>query len=59
MYLCRELTDSSLEEIGKSLGKKDHTTVMSGISKIKNRLKTDEELNKNIDIIMKKLNPSI
>ena len=59
MYLCRNLTDSSLEEIGKSLGKKDHTTVMSGINKIKNRMKTDEELNKNIDIIMKKLNPSM
>ncbi len=59
MYLCREHTDASLEEIGKLLGKKDHTTVMSGINKIKKQIKIDEELNKNLDIIMKKLNPSL
>ncbi|WP_081779839.1 chromosomal replication initiator protein DnaA [Butyrivibrio proteoclasticus] len=59
MYLCREHTDASLEEIGKILGKKDHTTVMSGINKIKQKMTFDDELNKNIDIIMKKLNPSL
>ncbi len=59
MYLCREHTDASLEEIGKLLGKKDHTTVMSGISKIKSMIPTDEDLNKNLDIIVKKLNPSL
>jgi chromosomal replication initiator protein len=59
MYLCREHTDASLEEIGKILGKKDHTTVMSGISKIKQKMTIDDELNKNLDIIMKKLNPSL
>lgn len=61
MYLCRDLTDCSLEEIGKNLGNKDHTTVMSGINKIKNKLSnnSDLELTKNIDIIMKKLNPSL
>ncbi|WP_029323703.1 chromosomal replication initiator protein DnaA [Butyrivibrio sp. AE3004] len=58
MYLARELTDAPLEEIGKALGKKDHTTVMSGISKIKDLLEIDDELNRNIDIINKKLNPS-
>ena len=59
MYLCREYTDASLEEIGKLLGKKDHTTVMSGISKIKSMIVYDEDLNKNLDIIVKKLNPAI
>ena len=59
MYLCREHTDASLEEIGKLLGKKDHTTVMSGISKIKSMIPSDEDLNKNLDIIVKKLNPSL
>ena len=59
MYLCREHTDASLEEIGRMLGKKDHTTVMSGINKIKKQIVFDDELNKNIDIIMKKLNPSL
>ncbi|SFP87700.1 chromosomal replication initiator protein DnaA [Butyrivibrio proteoclasticus] len=59
MYLCRIHTDSSLEEIGKLLGKKDHTTVMNGINKIKKKIAVDDELNKNIDIIMKKINPSL
>jgi chromosomal replication initiator protein len=59
MYLCREYTDASLEEIGKLLGKKDHTTVMSGINKIKSNMSIDDDLNKNMDIIVKKLNPSL
>ena len=59
MYLCREYTEASLEEIGKLLGKKDHTTVISGINKIKKLTTIDEDLNKNMDIIMKKLNPSL
>lgn len=57
MYLCREYTDTSLEEIGRILGKKDHTTVMSGNNKIKEMLKIDGDLNKNMDVIIKKINP--
>ncbi len=56
MYLCRELTADSLQSIGKSLGKKDHTTVIHGIEKISSEIKTNEELKNKIDIIKKKLN---
>ncbi len=59
MYICRAHTDASLEEIGKLLGKKDHTTVMNGINKIKQKMAKDDELAKNIDVIVKKLNPSL
>ena len=31
MYLCRELTDTSFTNIGKLLGKKDHTTIIHGV----------------------------
>lgn len=58
MYLLRQLTDISYINIGKILGKKDHTTIIHGVNKITDELKTDEELKNNIDIIMKKLNPS-
>jgi chromosomal replication initiator protein len=34
MYLCRSLTGSSLPEIGKSFGGKDHTTVIHSCKKI-------------------------
>lgn len=56
MYLCRELTPDSLQIIARSLGKKDHTTVIHGIDKIREDIKTNEELKNKIDIILKKIN---
>ena len=56
MYLCRHLTDESLQSIGKSLGKKDHTTVIHGIDKIADEILKDEELNNRIENIKKKIN---
>ena len=58
MYLCRELTETSYVNIGKLLGKKDHTTIMHGVNKITAELKTNEELKNKLDIIIKKINPS-
>ncbi len=58
MYLCRHLTEESLQSIGKSLGKKDHTTVIHGIDKITDEIVYNEELKNRIDIIKKKINPS-
>lgn len=58
MYLCRELTDISQVNIGKILGKKDHTTVIHGVKKIEAEIENNEELRNKIDIIIKKLNPS-
>ena len=57
MYLCRNMLDISLTNIGKILGKKDHTTIIHGIKKIEEDLLTNEELKNKIDIIRKKLNP--
>ncbi len=58
MYLCRELTDMPYINIGKILEKKDHTTIMYGVKKIEEELKTNGELRSKVDIIKKKLNPS-
>ena len=59
MYLCRDLIGTPLQTIGKVLGKKDHTTVMHGVEKIKNELENgNDELRNKIDIIKKKINPS-
>ena len=55
MYLCRDLTDTSLANIGKLLGKKDHTTVIHGANKIADELSSNEELKNNIEIIKKKI----
>jgi len=45
MFLCRELTDSSLPEIGKEFGGKHHTTVLHSIRKIKNLRESDPRRN--------------
>lgn len=57
MYLCRELLDTSLKEIGKNLGDRDHTTVMHGIEKIEAELDSNKAIEKQIDILKKKINP--
>ena len=42
MYLCRVLTDSSLPEIGRAFGGRDHSTVLHAIGKIEQELAQDE-----------------
>lgn len=44
MYLCRELTDSSLPKIGECFGGRDHTTVLHAYDKISSELKTNSLL---------------
>lgn len=58
MFLCRELTDTSYTNIGKLLGKKDHTTIIHGVNKITADLKTNEELRGKVETIRKKINPT-
>ncbi len=58
MYLCRHLTEISLENIASFLNKKDHTTVMHGIKKIEDEIQSNEDFKNKVDIIVKKINPS-
>lgn len=56
MYLCREITDTSYKNIGILLGNRDHSTVISGDNKIREKLqKNDSKIKNNIEIIRKKL----
>lgn len=57
MYLCRNLTEFSLEDIGKSLGNRDHTTILYGIQKIEKDIKTDRSLQNTIEVLIKKISP--
>jgi len=52
MYLCKDLTDFSLPEIGKKFGGKHHTTVIHSIRKIDKLRETDLEFNKKINKII-------
>lgn len=58
MYLCRVLTETSLQTIASLLSKKDHTTVIHGVEKIEEKIRTDEDLRNKIETIQKKLSPS-
>ena len=53
MYLCREHTKSSLPEIGKSFGGKDHTTVIFSHKKITSRIKESSALKNSIEEIIR------
>ena len=56
MYLCRILTDESLERIGLEIGARDHSTVIYSYEKISNKLKTDTKLQEEIKILKNKIN---
>ena len=55
MYLCRELTDTSLPQIGNFFGGRDHTTVLHAYDKIS----TEREENAKLHKIIKDLIDSI
>jgi chromosomal replication initiator protein len=55
MYLCKVLTGSSLSEIGKGFGGKDHSTVIHACKLIEKKRKEDEEFDKKIDYLIKKI----
>ena len=57
MYLCRNLTDKSLQSIGETVGGKDHATVYNGIKRIEEKLKKDASFEASINAIINKLNP--
>jgi chromosomal replication initiator protein len=56
MYLARQLTHSSLAEIGRAFGGKDHTTVLHAVDKIQTLLQEDPKLRKTIDGLIQSIN---
>ena len=55
MYLCKELTESSLKSIGRSFGGRDHTTVISACKKISLDVESDEKLALTIEDLEKRI----
>lgn len=56
MYLCRTMLDIPLTQVGSYIGNRDHTTVIHGINKIQDDLKTSDQTQKVIATLKKKLN---
>ncbi len=57
MYLCRRLTEMSVTDIGKTLGNRDHSTVLHGFDKVSGDIASDSSLHNTIDVLIKKINP--
>ena len=55
MYLARNLTKHSLEEIGGHLGGRDHTTVMHACSKIGESERSDPQMHALLDELTKQI----
>ena len=58
MYLCKTMTDSSLDVIGSFLGGRDHSTIIHGIKKIGDEYEVNDNTKTLIDTIKKKINPN-
>ncbi len=55
MYLCRNLINMTLPQIGTEFGNRDHTTVMHACSKVATDLGTSEALNRDMTEIRKRI----
>lgn len=56
MYLCKTLTNLNFVMIAKALGNRDRTTVMYGVDKIMEMMKTNSILKADIEAITKDIN---
>ena len=56
MFLAKELTDTSYPDIGRLFGGKDHATVIHGVNRIKDLIKSDSKLRQDLENIKIKLN---
>jgi chromosomal replication initiator protein len=57
MYLCRILAEEKLQAIAEKFNKKDHTTVISAIDRVKSLIETDEQSRASIASLTSKLAP--
>lgn len=55
MYLLREETETSLVEIGKLLGGRDHTTIIYGFDKMTEEITSDARLRQEVMTIRDRL----
>lgn len=58
MYLCKNMTGTSLAGIGEILGGRDHSTIIHGIEKIEGECANNESMRNLIETIRKKINPN-
>ena len=55
MYLCKQLTECSLPEIGRRFGGKHHSTVIHSIQKIEQKRAKEKEFDRLVDSFVQSL----
>ena len=55
MWLAKQLTTRSLPDIGRRFGGRDHTTVMHGVRRIGDLIKTDSQLADDVVLLRRAL----
>jgi chromosomal replication initiator protein len=55
MYLCKQLTNRSLPEIGRRFGGRDHTTIMHGVRKIEELKGIDSQIADDLELLRRAL----
>jgi chromosomal replication initiator protein len=55
MYLCRNLTRHSLQEIGEAFGGRDHGTVIHAVKTVENLMETDDTVRGSVDFLKTQL----
>ncbi len=55
MYLCKQLTQHSLPEIGEAFGGRDHTTVLHACRKIDSLCETDAQIREDVARLLRTL----
>jgi len=55
MYLSKNLTSSSLPDVGRKFGGRDHTTVMHAVKKVEELKESDQSLAEDLDLLKRML----
>ena len=55
MYLSRQLTRNSLQQIGEAFGGRDHGTVIHAIKTVENMMETDDSVRGSVDFLKAQL----
>jgi len=55
MYLCRQLTRHSLQEIGEAFGGRDHGTVIHAVKTVENMMDQDDSVRGSVDFLKTQL----
>lgn len=58
MYLCKNMTNASLDAIGGIMGGRDHSTIIHGINNVTSEYEDNSSFHNQIETIKKKINPN-